>query len=276
MSRVSGRAAVVVPLYKPSLTISEEFSLRHTLDVLGRHDIYVIGPENLREFLERYKARTGSNFKLALYQDKFFDSINGYNALMMSKHFYEAFDDYEYMLIAQTDALVISDQLDAWCDRGYSYVGAPWLAGEYQPERPLAFQGVGNGGFSLRKIGDFIRFLSVPQYVPNITLSYYFNGRQNAYKFVRKAIHKFVLSYNFPPFMPRVSEDIFWGLLVPRCSSFFSVPSAEDAISFAFEAEPSYLYELNNYQLPFGCHAWEKYDKAFWEKVLGKLGIKLP
>jgi hypothetical protein len=28
------------------------------------------------------------------------------------------------------------------------------------------------------------------------------------------------------------------------------------------------LYELNGHELPFGCHAWERYDRAFWEEQL--------
>lgn len=272
----SGRVAVLVPLYKQLLSVSEEFSLRNTLNVLKQHDVYIVGPEKLREFLELYRERTGYSFRLALYQDKFFTSINGYNTLLKSKDFYKSFFDYEYILVVQTDALVFSDQLDVWCDRNYSYIGAPWFVEFDKPQQSLTFLGVGNGGFSLRKINDFIRFLSAPQYVPNTMLDWHFKGRQSIYQSLRKSIHKFILSYNFSPLMPRVQEDIFWGLLVPRCCSFFTVPTAEEAVSFAFEAAPLYLYELNQHQLPFGCHAWEKYDKCFWKKVLDDRGINLP
>ncbi len=271
----SGRVAVLVPLYKQSLSKSEEFSLRNTLDVLGRYDIYVIGPTKLKEYLELYKKGTGSNFKIALYQDKDFSSINGYNKLLMSKYFYESFYEYEYILILQADALVFSDQLDVWCKRNYSYIGAPWFVGGDKPERPLTFLGVGNGGLSLRKVDDFIRVLSVPRYVPNITLSCDKRG-STFYYYLCRFIHKFIFSYNMRPLMPRVNEDSFWGLLVPPRCPFFTVPAPEEAVSFAFEVEPSHLYKLNHGQLPFGCHAWEKYDINFWRQVLVKWGMKLP
>ncbi len=271
----SGRVAVLVPLYKQSISKSEEFSLRNTLDVLGRHDIYVIGPTKLKAYLDLYKKETGSNFQIALYPDKFFSSINGYNKLLMSKFFYESFCEYEYILILQADALVFSDELDVWCNRSYSYIGAPWFVGGGKPDRPLTFLGVGNGGLSLRKVDDFIRVLSIPRYVQNITLSCDKRG-STIYYYVRRFIHKFIFSYNFRPLMPRVNEDFFWGLLVPPCCPFFTVPAPEEAVSFAFEVEPSYLYELNHGQLPFGCHAWEKYDINFWRKVLVKRGMKLP
>lgn len=27
---------------------------------------------------------------------------------------------------------------------------------------------------------------------------------------------------------------------------------------------PRFLYEMNGRKLPFACHAWERYGKAFW------------
>lgn len=275
-SRVpTGRVAVLIPLYKSALSAAEEFSLRNTLDVLRKRDIFVIGPEKLREFLESYKKKTGLCFQLSLYKDKFFSSINGYNSLLMTKSFYTTFAEYEYILISQTDALVFSDQLDSWCQRNYSYIGAPWFVGFDKPQKPLAFFGVGNGGLSLRKVNDFIRFLSVPRWMPNAQLRLG-NNHNVTNSLIRTLIHKYLLAYNFAPLLPRINEDGFWGLLAPQCCSFFTVPTAQEAVAFAFEAEPRYMYELNHQQLPFGCHAWERYDRAFWEQELIGRGIKFP
>jgi hypothetical protein len=38
----------------------------------------------------------------------------------------------------------------------------------------------------------------------------------------------------------------------------------KDALEFAFERYPRKCFKLNNHNLPFGVHAWEKYDKSFW------------
>jgi hypothetical protein len=35
-------------------------------------------------------------------------------------------------------------------------------------------------------------------------------------------------------------------------------------LRFTFEANPIICNDLNNHEIPFGCHAWEKYDKEFW------------
>lgn len=264
----ASRVAVLVPLYKESITTSEEFSFRNTLKVLSKHDIHVICPARLSGFLSSLKAKLCVNFKTRYFADRYFSGVAGYNSLLKSRAFYKSFDCYEYLLIVQTDALVISDQLDEWCNRNYSYIGAPWFKGFDCPVRPLSFLGVGNGGFSLRKVQDFIRVLSYPRYIPNVMA-----GEASFARFVK---HRFIFSYSFKPFQPLVNEDAFWGLLAPRGCNFFTVPAPEAAISFAFEAEPEYLYELNRNQLPFGCHAWEKYNLQFWRKVLSERGLELP
>jgi hypothetical protein len=31
---------------------------------------------------------------------------------------------------------------------------------------------------------------------------------------------------------------------------------------------PRLCFELNGRKLPFGCHAWQRYDRGFWEPYL--------
>jgi hypothetical protein len=45
----------------------------------------------------------------------------------LSEEFYQAFTDFEFMLIYQLDAFVFRDELADWCRSGYEYIGAPWL-----------------------------------------------------------------------------------------------------------------------------------------------------
>ena len=64
------------------------------------------------------------------------------------------------------------------------------------------------------------------------------------------------------------SEELF---LIKRASHYYpdyQVPSVAEALKFAFEILPRHCYELNHHELPFGCHAWERYDKSFWEPYL--------
>lgn len=261
------QAAVLVPLYKTELTKEEHFSFKNTLNILSNWNIFIIAPLRISKWINNYKKINNANFKVKCFANDYFASIDGYNKLMMSKLFYRSFLEYEYLLIVQTDVLVLSDSLKKWCDCKYSYIGAPWFKGFNHPKFPLEFLGVGNGGFSLRRISDFLRVLSVPRYIYSCILydEYVpFSFR----RFFKKLVKTTFFSYNFRPLMPKVNEDVFWGIMVPRCCSFFSVPKPDIASEFSFELEPRYLYRNNNDELPFGCHAWEKYDPDFWRELL--------
>jgi hypothetical protein len=48
----------------------------------------------------------------------------------------------------------------------------------------------------------------------------------------------------------------------------FKVASLEDGLRFAFEAAPRQCFELTGGKMPSGCHAWGRYDRAFWESHL--------
>ena len=260
------RTAVVIPVYQRQFSNVERYSLNSTCDTLHRHDIVVIGPVGMEANLRSLCGDDASaDIRFRTYGDGYFRSVEGYNELMRSIKFYQSFSKYEFILIVQTDALVFSDQLDLWCDKGYSYVGAPWFVGLNKPRQPLTLLAAGNGGLSLRRVEDFIRALYRPRHIPNLILGEHANSLPaRAAQWVK---HKLVRAYNLYPLFPDINEDFFWGLLVPRACGFFTVPTPEEACDFAFEREPRFLYELIGKKLPFGCHGWEKYDPDFWRSV---------
>ena len=65
-------------------------------------------------------------------------------------------------------------------------------------------------------------------------------------------------------------QDLFWSFIAPRLSPGFNVAPPEIAIDFAWELYPRVHYEQFG-QLPFGCHAWQRYDRAFWIDILRTL-----
>jgi hypothetical protein len=261
------RPAVAIPIYKTDLAAAEVLSIERTAGMLGRWPLYFVGPQRLRAHLEGLAQRFGTGFQVKTFDDDFFSGITGYNRLMRALGFYRAFEGHTHLLIAQTDALVLSDDLASWCERDVSYVGAPWFVGGSFPERPLRFWGVGNGGFSLRRLGDFVRVLETPRRIPNFIKSRS-GGDRGLSNWVRRLKHEHLYAYNVEPFFSSANEDHFWGVLVPAACPFFHVPSPEEAIGFAFEVEPRLMLEMNGNRLPFGCHAWERYDRAFWEERL--------
>lgn len=258
---------VAIPIYKTELSAAEALSIARTVDVLGHHTLYFIGPARLSAYLDALCHRYGPRVGFKTFDDRFFSGIAGYNSLMRSVDFYRSFSNHSYLLIAQTDALVVSDQLNHWCERGYSYIGAPWFVGGSEPRQPLEFFGVGNGGFSLRKLSDCLRVLSTPRRIPNFLKSRS-NGNTGIRSLPRRLKHEWWFAYNVEPLFPSSNEDFFWGMLVPAVFPFFRVPKPEIALGFAFEVEPRLLYAMNQHELPFGCHAWERCDRGFWEEVL--------
>jgi hypothetical protein len=265
--------AIVVPVYQPLASAAERLSLDQTLAVLNDYPVYLVGPEKLKPYFEELKLNVSQRLQYKTFADHFFTSVDGYNNLMLSRRFYQAFDQYEYMLIVQTDALVLSNALEYWCAKQYSYIGAPWFNGFTTPTQPLTLNSVGNGGFSLRRIPDFIRVLSRPRVFKNILMqSWPGNWISTIYRYV-KDYHSFF--YNNTHLNIDVNEDLFWGLFVPARCRFFKVPSAQQAVAFAFEAHPDYLYQLNHQRLPFGCHAWQRYQPSFWQKVIAENNFDL-
>ena len=65
------------------------------------------------------------------------------------------------------------------------------------------------------------------------------------------------------------NEDIKWSKLINKRKG--RLPSAMEAIKFSFENYPEYLYQLNNEELPFGCHDWYKYyNFLFYKDIINE------
>lgn len=229
--------AIVVPIYKETLSKSELISLMRLKEILGEYPVYFVSPIdfNATNFLEIIP-----NAKIKRFNDIFFKSIQGYSQLMLSPKFYKNFFDYKYILIYQLDAYVFNNQLLDWCKKNYDYIGAPWISPPPLTNgKPIIdmsswfLNRVGNGGLSLRKVK-----------------SHYFNT----------IIFRPLLKYFIK------NEDMFWGLFLYWLNPFFKRPKMKEALFFAFEMAPKQSFELTKHKLPFGVHAWEKYDKEFWKK----------
>lgn len=63
------------------------------------------------------------------------------------------------------------------------------------------------------------------------------------------------------------NEDVFWGVYAKGIDPAFRVADEKTALQFAFEAEPRESFAKLGELLPFGCHAWNKFDRGFWEDL---------
>lgn len=190
---------------------------------------------------QRLQAEYLDNALIKRFSDSYFEDIAGYNRLMLSKEFYTRFNKYNFILIYQLDAFVFSDCLLDFCNLGYDYIGAPWLTGmRKRVDDTYVYVNVGNGGFSLRNVQSTIHLLDTNK----DELKNYCDN-----------------------------EDKFFAY---SNSPFFKVAPVSIALGFAFERQVKQCFELNNRKIPFGCHAWERYDYDFWKTYIEKAGYKLP
>lgn len=250
---------VVIPLYKSVLKSEEMASVEHNLAVLGdRFPVRFLVPDGVdfSAIEERFPM-----VALERVSDAWLGTrcgIAGYNRMMLSKAFYDRFSDFDYLLICQPDVWLFRDELEAWCERGYDYVGAPWpekpiyrfgpvrlylkLRRRLTPKRKVLrsdlFNRVGNGGLSLRRIKAFSA--ACERYAEGI---------------------EFFLSESHPLY----NEDTFWALIPEG----WHYPSADEARRFAFDLKPALSLELNGGELPFGCHGWFRPERrTFWDSYI--------
>ena len=125
---------VVIPVYKATLSAAEQATVAQGRDVLAAYTRILVCPKSLDT--SAYLA-IDADLQMEYFDDTFFANIKGYNQLMMSPSFYARFRKYQYLLIYQTDAWVFRDELLDWCQKGYDYIGAPWVTMPPMTKKPI-------------------------------------------------------------------------------------------------------------------------------------------
>ena len=262
----SSKVVVVIPTHKSSLEKSEICSLVQCEKVLSHYEVRLVHPKGMDTsmYLDLFPS-----LKTDPIEPKWLKSIAMYNRLRIEPLLYEKYKNFEYILFHELDAYVFRDELKAWCDQGYSNVGAPWFKGYGKGSSQDEFIGVGNGGFCLRKTADVLKLQKEAPLRWRMSL---LKPKTNA-AFLRPRIYVDFIKTISPkilrngyPFIPfNEHEDVFWGVVTDRYS-WFTTPSSIEALKFSFEAHPKHLYSLNREKLPFGCHKWWAHDPEFWRE----------
>lgn len=272
MRRQTKTVAVVVPMpNRVDLTQEEQISFRHLHHFLARYDKYLVVPKSLK-----FKH---SGMEIKAFDDRFFGSVQAHRKLLFSSRFYRSFEEYKYILIYHPDALVFSDQLEFWCQLDFDYIGAPWVKHKDAPySGHTAYEGkVGNGGFALMKIESFLRVFYSHVYC--IKPSEYWKSSYSQkslpirlWNLPKRLLKHFRLFNGARWELGRFNsnDDNFWANRASHYYPQFKIAPLQTALRFAFECVPRYCFELNNHTLPFGCHAWARYDREFWEPYLLK------
>jgi hypothetical protein len=270
---------IVIPVWKEEMTEFEKISFMQCLHVMKGYTVCMISYIHLN--IDKYLEILNSNsveYRLFFFEKSIFDSVESYNHLMMSVEFYINFIQFKYILIYQLDCFVFRDDLLSWINYDYSYIGAPWVEGYDLSKYGNPVIGVGNGGFSLRRVEDHLKALLL------LNCKECFNIRTKLSFFAFVSIVVFLLKNSFFILKQKIkknnfslenyngNEDIFWSEIAGKQFCWFKIPDWKIAAQFAVEVQPRYFFELNNQLLPFGCHAWWRYDLDFWKPHIEKFG----
>jgi len=265
---------VVIITHKERPHPFEAISLTQCYHLLGSYDTFLVYPESVdpRSFLQIHPG-----LKMSPVKDVRLSSYAEFNRLKLDACFYRRFIDYTHILFYELDSFVFSDTLHNWCDRQIYYLGAPWLSSESgRPE----FEGVGNGGFSLRHIPTLLRILDSHRRLYTRKELFALRHRQSTFSRIFSRPATF-LEYCFnntvrtqaPQFQG--PEDFFWGKYIPRSFNDLRRATVQEATEFAFERKPEQLFRATRGRLPFGCHAWWTYDLSFWRPFIEAFGHDL-
>ena len=228
--------AVIIPVYTPKPDANEQLALAHNLSVLKNRSVVFVYPKGLD--LEFYQ-KLAPQAVFEAFDDSYFKSVMAYNDLMLSTSFYQRFISFEYILILQMDAWVFEDRLDYWMKKDFDYIGAPDAFYKTEPSswhNRLLGSHLMNGGLSLRKTASMVK-----------ALSYYDKWYRKTYEGLEDSF-----------FSGHYSR--FWPIRF-----ILKLPDYKTALSFAFEKSPKEEYRRNQDKLPFGCHAYLKFDPDFWK-----------
>ncbi len=277
---------VVVPLHTLELHANEVAALTNALRKLSDHEFILLHKRSIssQELLARLgqnQVERGRAIHCVTVADECLASIQSYNKMLLQAWFYRLFEAWDYLLIFQLDAWILESNLQTWLQKGYSYLGAPWT-GELGPDTPDS--GVGNGGLSLRRVRDMLavfedqkRLRTVPVFrwgflAWRMTLFRRYNlfpAWQWPLLFSKRLILFARMSlgwHNTLDYFIKIGiqEDHILGIYVPHVFPWFQLPPMQEAAGFAIEANPRRTREYYGIKRPFGCHAWEKFDRSFW------------
>jgi hypothetical protein len=246
---------IAIPIHKEIPEYAELASFKQAIKILGKWKFVLLCPDKLdiKIYINIFK-KNKITYETKFFDKKWFLSVKTYSSLLLQKKIWDLFSS-KFVLIYQLDAWVFRDELNYWCKRNYDYIGAPnmefWLSGNFSDCR--------NGGFSLRKVYSIKQSLKFLENISNIN------------KCKSKQGYNFIDFYNVfksKSWGKMPNEDAYYSLIAPQLMENYKVGTLNMSAKFSFEVGSDILYKKMKNKLPFGCHAFEKYEPDFWKKFI--------
>lgn len=236
---MNNKCIIIVPVYRTQPNELECLSLKQLDNIVNEYNICLIGCDRID--YESYKKLFINNKPInKSFDDKFFESNKSYSQLCLNYDFYKTFENYEYMMIYQTDCWIFRNEIKKFCDMGYDYIGGPiYSAGSKWPNFKICARPVvGNGGLSLRKISTMMKITDREGPIYN----------------------KYKEEWNNVEY-----EDMFICDVISH-SILMYIPSYEIAETFAVDTLPLYIKTIN----PMGAHRVFALYK-YWQQIIPEL-----
>ena len=236
------KVCIIIPIYKEKLNKDEKLSIELVQKNLTCYDKYFVTFKGMN--MRQYKRYGGIG--VVYFPKRYFKNTRSYSRLLLKESFYKKFFYYKYMLIVQTDALVLGNaqMLDNFIHKDFDYWGARWekpveicqfdiekklkkkiLAvfpdcGKYLFRKPKQCY-VGNGGLSLRNIRKTTALLREKRLYAPLWLD---------------------------------NEDKFFAYHGLDNTSNYSIAPLSMVDKFAVESRIRLIHEIK----PFGVHGWDR------------------
>ena len=261
-------------MHREAPSPEEKVALIQCQNILGEHPIYLLHPEgmstqNYQSIFPSLKTLTAPAETMA--------SISAYNKLMISPFIFNALASHSHILIHEPDAIVLQNDLHYWCEQDFDYIGAPWFTSDEVGN--LQLKATGNFGLSLINVRSANSlFANNPRwYSPNMIIRDLLRGLRGQRGMFIRAVRSMGSSGKIfsAHYLYKDHCDIFWSYLVPKVAPQFRIAPPENAIHFSWEESPQKCFEICNGKLPFGIHAWNKYDPIFIKSLLIHSGVGL-
>jgi hypothetical protein len=293
------RVAIVTPIYQSDLTEEQQHSISALKKHLGTYDRYLIHPQHLPFHWDT------RGFTRVPMSNRHFHNTNTYSLMCLNPNFYRHFSKYDYILIYQTDALVFNDRLLDWCQKGYSYIGAPMMTRRFSIIKNTIMKRlfgtnlrhsskhhqlvpIQNGGFSLRNVTDCITLLNTKL---SLTKKIRLLWQLDIHRWQSRSKHSIAgITWSFLT-TPNMRLGKFLRLLVfgitdwsgedqlfsiaAKISPSFTMPSAKKSLQFAtgyFDWETFFPSTV-----PFGAHSKDLFtDAPTVHQFYQRFGLKHP
>jgi hypothetical protein len=240
----ASNTAIITPIYKINLNEEEKVYMQVTSQNNQGFKKIFAAPYGLN--LNFYKQNF-PEWEFAFFSRKYFDSRFEYNKLMLSAEFYQNFIDHQYIVICQTDAVLLRD-LKNIENLTYDYLGSTW-----------------DPNIRIIRMGK-IKYRKSP-IIGKIYSSYELKSGNGGLS-IRKTSKMLEICYKlnmFPKSLQNLNEDIVISILAQE--GLLINASEQESDNIFLESKLKYMETLSELKV-WGVHGAKRYNDQIHNEII--------